>query len=268
MLFIIIFNWTCFWLLIKWVFLIKWFMLEQSLSTLLISVDWNRCFFFIFTYLQYLLVLDMCTAERFLLFRVSLFLSVILIFSVFLSLYLSPFPTVNSNTNNICQFCGPFPLPPIVLLSAAQSDTDSLSLPACLFFMRIGALALWLFDWWVHSEPNETITGHCTQHSVLSLQRHSLKDLVKFSLCFAPLMGEPKVKQFRSISPRIHSISTFNTVYRTHRSLDRQFKSKDDAGLVPVENKQHTLFSVFSQDQSQCSLDSSAMQKSLLNIFF
>ncbi len=47
MLFIIIFNWTCFWLLIKWVFLIKWFMLEQSLSTLLISVDWNGCFFFL-----------------------------------------------------------------------------------------------------------------------------------------------------------------------------------------------------------------------------
>ncbi len=49
----------------------------------------------------FFMVLDMCTAERFLLFRVSLFLSVILIFSVFLSLYLSPFPTVNSNTNNM-----------------------------------------------------------------------------------------------------------------------------------------------------------------------
>lgn len=84
-------------------------------------------------------------------------------------------------------------------------------------------------------------------------------------------MGEPRVKQFRSISPWIHGISTSNTV-RTGRtdplaiSLDMQFKSKDDAGFVPVENKQHTLCSVFSQDQSQCSLDDSTVQNLNLSL--
>ncbi len=149
---------------------------EQSLSTLLISVDWNKCFFewiinFTYTFNIYCysgsLSFSLCHSD----------------FHFFLYIFL------------------PFPKLAVIQIAYVNAPPPSCFSPRhrqiqILFHFRLvyfsWGLVLWLFDWGVHTEPNETITGHCTQHSVLSLQRHSFKDLVKFSLCFAPWCVNPK----------------------------------------------------------------------------
>lgn len=195
----------------------------------------------------------MYTAERFLLFRVSLFLSVILIFSVFTVLW--PFFILP----NCASLCG--------------TIRYRYSFISCLFIFHenwcFGTLAVWLMSslWTEWDLYWPLYAALCAFSSETFIERSR-----KVLTIFCPHDGWTQSQETQihfSSDPQCQHFQYY--MYRTHRSLDRQFKSKDDAGLVPVENKQHTLFSVFSQDQSQCSLDSTAMQwiilKSLLNHF-
>lgn len=151
----------------------------------------------------------------------SLTLSFWNFFSVFLSLYLSPFPTAKSNTNNVCRFCGPFSFP---------HDNTSLcgtiryrySLISCLFIFQenlyFGTLAVWLMSslW---TEWNLSLTVHCTLHSVLSLQRHSLKRFCKDLTMLYPPDGWTQSQAIQihfSLDPRYQHFQ--NCAYMTHRS--------------------------------------------------
>lgn len=274
MLFIIIFNWTCFWLLVKWVFLIKWFMQKvQNKVWALCSSQWIETDVFLngllFSHIPSIFIGAWYVHcwKVLVIQGLSLSLSVILIFSVFLSLYISPFPKVSSNTNNICQYCAP---PPPNRVSLWGTIRYRYSFISCLFIFHenrcFGTVAVWLMSslWteWDHNWP--LYAALCAFSSKTFIERSR-----KVLSMFCPPDGwtqSQAIQTHFSTDPQYQHFQY--CVHKTHRSLDRQFKSKDDAGLVPVENKQHTLFSVFSQDQSQCSLDSSAMQKMLLNHFF
>lgn len=158
----------------------------------------------------------MYTVERLLLLTVSLFLCVILIFSVFLSLYLFPFPTVNGNTNNVCQFCGPFSFLPNHA-SLCGTIRYRYSFISCLFIFHenwcFGTLAVWLMSsLWTEWDLNWPLYA--------ALCAFSSKTFIeKISLCCSPPGGWTQSQAIQIIfssDPRYQHFQYY--VYRTYRS--------------------------------------------------